>query len=311
MNLWAGLVAAGVALGAVPADTLRVVQVGEIQVVAAQSRLDAAIALAEGIDRPTEWPGLGRRSPGALQFVLVADSAGLAAATQGRAPGWGAAVAFPQSRTILLRADLPDLPRTLRHEVAHLILRARVPGRLPLWFEEGYASRAAGEWGRLARMELHLSVVLGGVPRLGDLDGQLRSAAATADRAYALAATAVGALEARIPGHDLAPLFARMEAGEGFEEAVRGATSRDISRFESEWRESTRKQYRGALWFAAGGWWFVAAGAVVLAWGARKRRERPRREALDVGWELPPEGEEMMPNETPEPSKIDPGGQGR
>lgn len=311
MNLCAGLVAAGVALGVIPADTLRVVQVGEIQVVASSSRLDAAIALAEGIDRPTEWPGLGRRSPGALQFVLVADSAELAAATRGRAPGWGAAVAFPQSRTILLRADLPDLPRTLRHEVAHLILRQGVQGRLPLWFEEGYASRAAGEWGRLARLELHLSVVLGGVPRLGDLDGQLRSAAPMADRAYALAATAVGALEARIPERDLARLFAAMGEGQGFDDAVQRVTARDISRFEREWREETRKRYRGALWLAAGGWWFVAAGVVVLAWGARKRRERPRREALNVGWELPPEEGEMVPNGTVEPPKIDPGGQGR
>jgi hypothetical protein len=311
VSFFAGLVAAGVAFGVIPADTLRVVQVGEIQVVAASRRLDAAIALAEGIDRPTEWPGLGRRSPGALQFVLLADSAELAAATRGRAPGWGAAVAFPQSRTILLRADLPDLPRTLRHEVAHLILRQGVRGRLPLWFEEGYASRAAGEWGRLARLELHLSVVLGGVPRLGDLDGQLRSAAPMADRAYALAATAVGALEARIPGRDLSRLFAAMESGDGFDDAVQGVTGRDISRFEREWREETRKQYRGALWLAAGGWWFVAAGVVVLAWGARKRRERPRREALNVGWELPPEEPEVVPNETPAPPKIDPGGQGR
>ena len=282
------LALAGALLGGAPADSFRVAQIGEIRAVAVEARLNAAIALAETADRATTWPGLGRQTPGPLQLVLVADSAELARLSRGRAPGWGAAVAFPQARTIILRADLPDLTRTLRHEVAHLVLRDAVRSRLPLWFDEGYATLAAGEWDRLAALELHLSVVVGGVPRLGDLDGQLRAAAPTADRAYGLAATAVSALAERIPGGDLAPLLARLAAGEEFGSAVHAATGRDLSRFEAEWQRQTRKRFRGALWVVAGGWWLVVALAVVLAWALRRRRERPRREALNIGWELPP-----------------------
>lgn len=280
---------AGVAIQAAPADSFRVAQVGEIRAVATDGRLDAAIGLAEVAERATVWPGLGRRTPGPLQLVLVADSAELARLSRGRAPGWGAAVAFPQARTIILRADLPDLRRTLRHEVAHLVLRGAVRSRLPLWFDEGYATLAAGEWDRLAALELHLSVVLGGVPSFGDLDGQLRGAAPTADRAYGLAATAVAALAERIPGGDLAPLLARLADGEEFGSAVQAVTGRDLSRVEEEWQVQTRKRFRGALWVVAGGWWLVVAVLVVVAWGLRRRRERPRREALNVGWELPPE----------------------
>lgn len=288
MSLALAVALAGAAFQGVPADSFRVAQVGEVRAVATERRLDAAISLAETADRATTWPGLGRRTPGALQLVLVADSAELARLSRGRAPGWGAAVAFPQARTIILRADLPDLQRTLRHELAHLVLRGAVRSRLPLWFDEGYATLAAGEWDRLAALELHLSVVIGGVPRLGDLDGQLRGAAPTADRAYGLAATAVGALAERIPGGDLAPLLARLGAGEEFGSAVQAETGRTLSRFEEEWQAQTRKRFRGALWVVAGGWWLVVALAVVLAWGLRRRRERPRREALNVGWELPP-----------------------
>ena len=300
------LLLAGVARGAAPADSFRVARVGEVVAVAAEPRLDAAIALAELADRATRWPGLGLRTPGAFQLVLVADSAELARLSRGRAPGWGAAVAFPQARTIILRADLPDLPRTLRHEVAHLVLRDAVRSRLPLWFDEGYATLAAGEWDRLAALELHLSVVVGGVPSLGDLDGQLRAGRPQADRAYGLAATAVTALAERIPGGDLAPLLARLAEGEEFGAAVHAVTGRDLSRVESEWRDQTRKRFRGALWVVAGGWWLLVALLVVLAWALRRRRERPRRAALDVGWELPPpeEGEEQ--GGTP----IDPGGRG-
>lgn len=301
---------AGVPIVGAPADSLRTVQVGDVRVVASEGRLDAAIALAESADRPTNWPGLGRRSPGPFQLLLVADSAELARATRGRAPGWGAAVAFPASRTIMLRADLPELPRTLRHEVGHLVLRAAVRSRVPLWFDEGYATLAAGEFDRMARLEMHLSVVLRGVPTLRDLDGELRSSAMVSERAYGLAATAVGYLAERTPGGDLAPLLDRLGAGEEFEAAVAATTGRELARIEEDWQETTRHRFRGALWVAAGGWWLVAAGAVALAWGLRRRRERPRRAALDTGWEVPSEGDDASPGEGESGGPIDPTGKG-
>ncbi|HEU4569690.1 MAG TPA: hypothetical protein VFS07_03880 [Gemmatimonadales bacterium] len=298
MSAALALLWAGVALGAAPADSFRTAQVGEVRVVAAERELDRAVGLAELADRPAEWPGLGRVAPGPFRLVLVRDSAALDRVTHGRAPGWGAGVAFPGARTIILRADLPDLQATLRHEVAHLVLRARLRSRVPLWFDEGYAALAAGEWGRLAEWQIHLGVAFGGVPTLGDLDGQLRASAFQADRAYALAAGAVSALAARIPGGDLRPLLDRLAAGEDFDGAVRRTTGRSVPRFESEWREATRREYRGALWLVAGGWWLLGAIVVVVAWGLRRRRERPRRAALDVGWEMP------------QNEPIDPGGEG-
>ena len=310
MTLWLALSLAGAAIQAAPADSFRAVQVGAVRVVATPGRIDAAIRLAELADRPTTWPGLGRRGPDPFQLVLVADSAELGRISRGRAPAWGAAVAFPQSRTIVLRADLPGLEQTLRHEVAHLMLRGAIRSRVPLWFDEGYATLAAGEWDRLARFELHLSVVLTGIPTLDDLDGQLRGNSQMADRAYGLAATAVTTLTSRIPGNDLAPLLAKLGEGEEFTSAVHEVTGRDISRLESEWREETRRNFRGGLWLAAGGWWLVAAAAVVAAWSLRRKRERPRRNALDIGWELPPASPEEEEGMSQPDAPIDPDREG-
>src|SRR5207237_842304 len=71
--------------------------------------------------------------------------------TQGRLPSWSEGAAFPGTgAVVLLTSGPPDhLTAALRHELAHVVLRWRVRRPLPLWFEEGYAAVAAGEWDRL------------------------------------------------------------------------------------------------------------------------------------------------------------------
>src|SRR5215213_4997627 len=127
-------------------DEPSAVRVGQVTAVAWPRQLGLAAALARRADQATEWPGLGRRSPGPLRLIVVPDARRLDSLTSGRAPHWGAAVALPAARTILLRADVADIYAVLRHELAHLALHQAIPVRVPLWFDEGYASWAAGEW---------------------------------------------------------------------------------------------------------------------------------------------------------------------
>ena len=115
-------------------------------------------------------------TPGPIRLIVVPDSRRLDSLTSGRAPSWGAAIALPDVHTILLRADAGDLFQTLRHELAHLALHRRVSVRVPLWFDEGYAGWAAGEWERLGTLELNLSVARGAIPDFRTLDGALRGA---------------------------------------------------------------------------------------------------------------------------------------
>jgi hypothetical protein len=212
--------------------------------------------------------------------------------TSGRAPAWGAAVAEPGERTILLRADQDDLPRTLRHELAHLALHEAVPVRVPLWFDEGYAAWAAGEWERFGGLELNLAVVRGAIPSLTALDGALRGSASTAEAAYALAASAVTELARRNPTGTLTPLLQRLERGENFDQAVLATTGLTIDRFEEAWRLAVRRRYTWGQWLIAGGGWAVAG--VLVLWLVRRRRraDRVRRAALDIGWVVEPENEE-------------------
>jgi hypothetical protein len=248
-----------------------------------------ALDLATRANRPTDWPGLGLRTPGPLQLILVPDGRRLDSLSQGRAPPWGAAVAVPGARTILLRADQQDLYVTLRHELAHLALHDAVRVRVPLWFDEGYASWAAGEWERLGVLELNLAVVRGAIPDLRSLDAALRGSATSADAAYALAASAVTELARRNPSGSLTPLLQRLAAGEDFGASVQVTTGLTLSRFEEEWARSIRKRYSFATWVLAGGGWGVLALSVWALIRMRRRRDQARRAALDIGWDVDPE----------------------
>jgi len=276
-----------------------------VTVVASPGRQSLGIALAEAAERPMTWPGLGRRTPPPFVLVLVDDSATLARVSRGRAPGWGAGVAFPAARTIMIRADLPDLQQTLRHELGHLVLRSVVPGRLPLWFDEGYASWASGELGRIEGLELNLAVASGKVPGLDELDVMLRGSATSADLAYALAASAVAEIDARPPPGGLEPLIDKLARGEGFDSALAEATGLTLDRFEGEWQQSLRRRFGLLTWLVAGGMWgLIAFSLAGLLW-YRRRRDIPRRIALDQGWVIQPEapssGEGGLPGgpETP------------
>ena len=273
-------------------------QVGRVTAVAWPAQRAIAADLARLADRPAEWPGLGLRDPGPLRLIVVSDAHLLDSLTAGRAPSWGAGIAVPGARTILLRADEGDLVRTLRHELAHLALHEAVAVRVPLWFDEGYASWAAGEWDRLGTLELNLTVVRGAVPTLTGLDGALRGSASTADAAYALAVSAVAELARRNPTGTLTPLLRRLESGEDFDAAVLATTGLAVGRFEQEWQRAVRRRYTMGNWLIAGGGWLIVALLVAVQVRRRRRLDRVRRAALDDGWDVEPEtdqGPELDP----------------
>jgi len=262
-----------------------------VTAVAWPAQLELAAELARQAIRPTEWPGLGLRAVDSFRLIIVPDARRLDSLTRGRAPSWAAAVALPESRTIVLRADGEELPRILRHEVAHLTLHEVVKGRVPLWFDEGYASWAAGEWDRMGLLELNLSVARGALPSLARLDASLRGATSTADAAYALAVSAVTELARRNPSGTLEPLMARLTAGDDFDAAVLATTGLSRDRFEEEWQRSVRRRYSLVTWLlASGGWLLIAVGVLVLV-HFRRRMDRERRAALDDGWVVEPETE--------------------
>jgi hypothetical protein len=274
------------------------VQVGRVTAVAWPDQMPLAVTLAQEADRQTVWPGLAARGLDSVRLVVVRNGRVLDSLTAGRAPEWGAAIAIPETRTIAIRADGTELPRILRHELAHLALHQAVRVPLPLWFDEGYASWAAGEWERLGVLDLNLAVARGAVPDLIGLDNALRGGQSTAEAAYALATSAVIELARRNPTGTLAPLLDRLGQGEPFDKAVLATTGLTLDRFDEAWHQSLKRRYGLATWLLAGGGWLLVAAIVLGLVHFRRRADRDRRAALDVGWEVDPEamgGTELDP----------------
>ena len=273
----------------------RTVRVGEVLAIARSPDLILAISLAEQAGAPQTWYGLGRRMPGPLRLIVVRGDAQLGGFLHAPVPAWGAGFAVPGARTVVIRADGGDPIVILRHELAHFALHDAVPVRVPLWFDEGYAAVAAGEWDRLEALRLNFTVARGIVPGFFELDRSLRASRADAEAAYALAASAVAMLARRNPERSLAPLLSRLEAGEGFDAAVLATTGSPLGRFELEWQKDVRLRFGLLVWVMAGGFWTLAALALLAAVWLRRRRDRPRRAALDQGWVVEVEGDEAPP----------------
>lgn len=263
-------------------------------VVAWPAQMPLALDLAEIADNVHVWPGLGRRDPGPIRLIVVPDRAAMQRFSGGRAPGWGAGIALPSSRTIMIRADAGDAGGTLRHELAHLALRRAIRTPVPRWFDEGYAAYAAGEWGRMDAIGINLAVLRGGIPELDGLNGALRGTESDASLAYALAMTAVMDAARRHPDQSLAPMLGLLSQGVPFDSALRRTTGLTHGQFSVAWQRDVRRRYGVLGWLTLGGLWLVLAVAVMVAAWVRRNLDRPRRAALDIGWPEPPEDEDEL-----------------
>lgn len=263
--------------------------VGRVTVVGRPAELNVGMALAEQADGAVTLPGLGRRQLPPFSLIVVRGSADYTRFSRGLAPAWGAAITVPSARTILLRLDAGDPLQLLRHELAHLAMHDAVRGRVPRWFDEGFATWAAGEFDRLDGFDLHLAVAGGDSLTWSSVNRTLASPVGNPSRAYALAATSVLMLARVNPTGTLTPLFDLLASGVPFDTAVLRTTGRSVDRFEEAWAKDTRYRYGALAWTLGLLPWLVILGLTVVGVVLRKRRDVPRRAALDEGWTLPEE----------------------
>ena len=283
LGLLAGLSA--VLAGAAPAQELSSLTGGRFTIVSAladrplaRTLLDSALAHDSfpGLPRPTE-PVLVQVAPDARRFR---DWSGAGA------PEWGAAIAIPAARRIIMQgsaagSDAGSPVPVLRHELAHLALHETMGDLPPRWFDEGYASWCAREWARDEVLAASVGLVLRGVPPLDSLDDGFTGGAVRAGTAYALSYRAVADLAALDSVRGLALFLERWRASGSMDRAMRDAFGLTQAAFEAQWRTHTMRRY-GTLAVLAN----LAAltglmGFLLLPlYASRRRRDRARLDAM-------------------------------
>ncbi len=233
---------------------LRTLVAGRFTVAYAESEARLARSLLTEAMRADSFPGLPRPHA-AVTLLLAPDDESFRRWVGPGAPEWGAAIAFPALQRIIMfgrdaAAESGDPRITLRHEMAHLALFEVLGPGTPRWFDEGYASYAAGEWGRDEVIATSLGLVWRGIPSLAGLDSGFYAGAERAQRSYALAHRAVAELAGLSPERGLGLLFEQWKAEGTFERALRRAHGMSSVDFEKHWRARVRRQY-GALALAA------------------------------------------------------------
>lgn len=266
------------------------VTVGRVTAVAWPAQAALAVVLAEAADRASGFPGVGPLPDRPIRLILAPTRGQFDSLTRGRLPSWSEGAAFPDGGVVvLLSAGPPDrLTAALRHELAHLALRWRVRRFLPLWFEEGYAAVAAGEWDRLDALRLNWQVARGAKSDLDEVDRALRSDRVAAGSAYALATTAVLLLARWGGDRGLEPLIDNLAREPTFDAAVRATYHLTEGDFEARWQRDVGERYGWVSWAGAAGLFWAATG-LLLIWlvRVRRRRDAARRALLDDGWTLP------------------------
>jgi len=211
-----------------------------------QTLAQSLIALAIAHDT---FPGLPRPTQHVL-LAIAPDRRRFREWVGPHAPEWGAAVAFPDSRRIVMQgrgagADAGDPREVFRHELAHLALHEYLGDLSPRWFDEGYASYSARETGRADALAANLALVIKGTPSFDELDSEFFEGATTAQTAYALAYGAVDQLASLDTAHGLSRFFATWKQEASMERAVRLTYGMTMAEFEQRWQQQTRRRYGG------------------------------------------------------------------
>jgi hypothetical protein len=282
--------AAGTASGLAAQDEGRLrLEAGEVGVEYHAGDARLAERVLEVAVAPQRFPGLPedfRLERGTVYLVRSAEE--WERLTGGRAPAWGAGVAIPARREILLpvfsRGFRDSDPATvLRHELAHLALAEYLPAPIPRWFDEGYATWASGGFDQAAAWQLRLALFLGRAPPLDSLRLSWPREAGEARLAYLLSASAVHHLATRAPPGAFEGFLRAWRRTGTFDAALRASHGMTSGQLESEWRQAVRRRYGWLLAISqVGVFWFFAAILVIVLRGIRRKRDRERLEALEA-----------------------------
>lgn len=199
------------------------------------------------------------------------------------APPWAAGFALTEQRVIgirLGRADrypFGDASAVLAHELAHVLVHDAIApggGTVPRWFTEGVATWEQRRWSMRDAVVYSSSLMLGGLPTLGEMDRAFLQSEATARTAYAASFDFVN-WSAEEYGEGVVRRVLQATRTEPFLQAWQSATGVALTASEAAWRSTAITWYRwipvltgaGTLWLA------ITLLFLMAAWHRRRKTQ--------------------------------------
>ncbi|MCK9461108.1 MAG: hypothetical protein M0R80_15860 [Proteobacteria bacterium] len=225
-----------------------------------------------------------------LTVRVVADPAEIGSVSPPGAapPPWSVAVAYPDSRLVVLalrRRDGSPVERLdveLEHELSHIALRDALHGaRVPRWLSEGIAVQQSERSSMARRGSLLIASLGGNVATLAAIH-DYPSGAAAVELSYAQAADFVGFLLREGGWHGIRVVLNRLRHGDDLDEAFETAFGRTPDELDALWRAR----------LSDGSDWVVVATGSSALWGAAtllfalayvRSRQRRRRRLEEMG----------------------------
>lgn len=279
------------------APQMQRIQSGPYSIEFPASRPGLARVVADELRAQPPLPALPAAAPSfglTIRIILAENEAHFSAITGGVVPEWGAGVADSENGIIVLpwygggRTANSDMRRVLRHELAHIALhRHLAPARIPRWFNEGYATWAAGELDLEGEWQLRVAFATRKAPPLDSLELSFPRATGDARIAYLLSASVVTYLVRSSDVRALKIFLDRWRDTQDMEGALAATYGLSLDQLETYWVRDVRKRY---------GWFAVLSQSVVIMAAAsvfmvililiRRRRDR-RKMAMLQASELP------------------------
>jgi hypothetical protein len=258
-----------------------------------------ARSIVQQLQSARPLPGLPAGAPAfgaTIRIILPRSDAQFDSVTGGIIPEWGAGVAAPQEGIIVIpgysggRAANSDRARVLRHELAHIALhRYLSPARIPRWFNEGYATWAAGELDLAGEWRLRLAFATRSAPPLDSIELSFPRATQDAEVAYLLSASVVSYLVRASGVRGLELFLQRWHESHNMEQALGATYGMSLDQLETYWIRDVRSRYGWLAVLTQGAIIMAGASILMIALYLWKRRRNRQKLALLRATEPPDE----------------------
>jgi len=223
-----------------------------------------------------------------LEIYMVTSEEKFDQVAAGNVPDWGAAVAIPYRKKIVIKSPLilpgdKSLGELVAHEYAHIALARRVGYRtVPRWLNEGLSMYVSAEWGWNDNLSIGIAVITGATVPLPDIERLNSFSQDRAATAYSQSYLAVVYFLETYGESSLRLILDNIRDGKDIDYAFITAIGTDCEDFEREFNIYLSGRYNLiAVIFNSNILWLMLAVIVIVGFLMHRLRRRKRFEDMD------------------------------